>query len=423
LNALGWVVLTLALAAAAVLTQKITSPWARRLATLATSLALTGVCAEGLTRWVFPAPTAYDWQRISVPLAWKQWWFEVEDRPVGAPRDLFSLDDRQIPRTDAPRVLFVGDSFTAGQGVRSGESFVQRLAAQLDGVEVLNHAMPGLDSATEAALYLDYSATWRPDTVVWAFVLNDLPAAPGTSEGCARTGRAGMHDFIVDRSQQAVQNGSSRVVDMVRTAWRYRQLTQCMSTSYQQRYDPEVNPEGLAKLGAQLQAVASEVQGRGGRFVFVVLPLMHQLSDYPFTAAHEAIAEVARAAGAEVLDVGPAFRGMDERALWASLDDHHPNVTAHALIAAELSEGLDLPRLRETRTCSEGCDLPGPSAQDWLDASRDQVASYIPRDRDTRPRRVVAKIMALQAVALEPSLEADAVQLVAELTAMDRRRH
>jgi len=75
------------------------------------------------------------------------------------------------PDPDTPFVLFVGDSFTAGQGVRLPQAFPSRLAAawreQAPALVALNHGVPGASFFSQALRYSLLSRTDAPDVVVW----------------------------------------------------------------------------------------------------------------------------------------------------------------------------------------------------------------------------------------------------------------
>lgn len=403
MSSVGWVLLITALSVAAAGTQKITEPKLRRAAAVFVTVTLSLTCVEGLSRLLFTDPSTYDWRRLTVPLAWERWEFTLNGQEVGAPRSYFSLDGRTVARSqDVPRILFVGDSFTAGQGVRPGQAFPQLVDAGLKGAEVLIHAMPGLDLRTEVELYTAYSALWQPDVVVWGYVLNDLPAADGTPQDCLRPAAPGMMDFIVDRSQIGFVGSSSRAIAVAQLVLQKRRVGNCMMSSYSQRYDEKHNPEGTGSLRADFSIVAEELKSRGGRLIVVLLPLMHNLADYPFRAAHDSIARSARSAGAETIDLSVEFAGMDETTLWASQDDHHPNPIAHALIARRVLGVLGADALPITCGSSEanGCNAAETSPETWLATARNQSRMYDAHARATRPHRVVAKIAALQAAAI-----------------------
>ena len=62
--------------------------------------------------------------------------------------------------------------------------------------------------------------------------------------------------------------------------------------------------------------------------------------DYPLADAHREIAEWCRANRILVLDLQPVFSGLDSKGLVVHPRDHHPNATAHRVMAAAIEEFL-----------------------------------------------------------------------------------
>lgn len=71
------------------------------------------------------------------------------------------------------RVLAVGDSVTAGVGVRAPETWPGRLGALL-GAEVHNFGETGWDAGQVASLLETRIGAWDPDVVVWGSYANDI---------------------------------------------------------------------------------------------------------------------------------------------------------------------------------------------------------------------------------------------------------
>jgi lysophospholipase L1-like esterase len=322
-------------------------------------------------RWRLPGRAA----AAALMLCWTAWWVEVLARGLLAdrvattssdhsanawtvtdhglpalerlplPTALLSLDGRRPERQPGTwRVLFLGDSFTAGEGVGPGEDTPSRVAAALPAgpltPEVLNHGVSGMSVWDEAALWDAYSQWWQPDVVVWMYVLNDLGAAsPGNAVRDA--GHAGgFNDGVVDRTRDGRPPGPSVAVDLVRLALHQRETTRLVEAAYRDGHDPTLAAEALAALTETWRRVGEPLRARGGRLIIAVWPLLHQLDAYPFTAAHAALRDAATAADAELVDLLPVFEGRDAAALWASPTDHHPNAAGHALAAAAVRDAL-----------------------------------------------------------------------------------
>ena len=81
---------------------------------------------------------------------------------------------------------------------------------------------------------------------------------------------------------------------------------------------------------------------RGVGLQVVLLPELHELEDYPFIDEHRKVVGFLDQLGVESLDLAPRFPAPDPpHSLWVALDDAHPNVAAHEIIA-----DLTLPFLR-----------------------------------------------------------------------------
>ncbi len=72
------------------------------------------------------------------------------------------------------RIVFVGDSFTFGVGVASAETFVERVAQELDDVEVHNLGMAGFGVDQMLCALRDVGLAREPTLVLAVFVLDDF---------------------------------------------------------------------------------------------------------------------------------------------------------------------------------------------------------------------------------------------------------
>lgn len=254
--------------------------------------------------------------------------------------------DTVRPGDDRPRVVLVGDSFVAGKGVVTEDTLSvllhDALAPHVD-VDVRNLGEPGVSFFDGAVRYAALGGAIDPDVVVWVFVLNDFGTG-GLQEG---------FDFV-DAGQPPARTGSA-LVDTVRRALWSRRVT--AETEHAYRVALAEGVPQLAAAQALLRQVADELHGRGGRLVFAVYPMLHALDAYPFDAEHDRLDAMARAAGAEVVDLRPALRGQDASRLWASVQDHHPNRAANELVTAVLVDALRAGTLQRTGELS--CDALG----------------------------------------------------------------
>ena len=331
---------------------------------------------------------------------------EVGGRSV--PADLAAGPD------EAPTVLFVGDSFTAGQGVSHPDTLPSQVGALLrdagTGVRVLNHGREGRSLFDMMVTHSVFGARAEADVVVWVHVLNDL----------GRKSSPGGNDFIEDRSPGS---GTGLLLwDVVQTTWANRELEAATEASYRHAVLGDA-PQVPAAEALLTDAVAA-AKARGARFIYVIYPLLHELDAYPFAEVHTRLRALGEAAGAEVVDLLPAFEGADETALWVSTLDHHPNAQGHARAARRVADALrsaPIPTAGPadcTRVPAPGpyidatrAACAGPPAA-WLDLA--DLALATPGTRPWTPmnQRELAHDLAIVAAFLDPAVHDRAVAIL-----------
>jgi len=239
---------------------------------------------------------------------------DVEINSVG-------LRDREYPveRGAARRIAFLGDSLTLAWGVSKDEAFETRLEAALSTerpTEVLNFGTGNYNTEQQVHHFLERGIRYEPDHVVVFYFINDAEPTPVQSRwGFLGHSRAitffwsRIHATIGNTIEgQSFQDFYAGLYDDDRAGWR-----------------------ATRDAFAELARVCRE---RGIGLQVVLLPELHDLVDYPFLDEHAKVRGHLEGLGVESLDLFPFFEGeSDPHRLWVSLDDAHPNSTAHAMIA------------------------------------------------------------------------------------------
>jgi hypothetical protein len=284
----------------------------------------------------------------------------ADERPTGyAPvntrrrdrRPTNSLGYRDVERALAKpagvrRVVSLGDSFAWGVGIEHDDTYARRVERVLnrrpgERWEIVQLARPGMGTVEEAEQLAAEGIAYGPDAVVLGFVLNDSEDENAAEERRAR-------DWEETRRERQERRTGGRLLD--RSAlWRFvagrleatvqnrRRLA-----AYRSQFLPAY-PGWVACRGA-LGRMGALCRERNVPFVVMIFPLFADPLDerYPFADIHALVAQAAREAGAVVIDLLPAFRGLRSSLLVVDgANDEHPNEIAHRIAAQELLRTLD----------------------------------------------------------------------------------
>jgi len=245
-------------------------------------------------------------------------------------------DDIEYPMAIAPgkrRVTFVGDSFTAGFGVKDvNDRFVNRIRRLHPEWEVHAAAKPGLDTSTEVDLMhnLTVSNHYQLDVVVLIYQINDIgEVMPGWVAGYKR--------MIADSFRNSWLCQNSYFINLFYLRWQLRR------DSYFPKYFDEVEAAYKGKLWEiekyGLLAFQNLTRIRGGRQLLVVtFPYMDQA--VRFQSVHEQLDRYWQQQGVPHLDLLPIFSNLPPAKLVVNPHDGHPNEYAQQLAAQAIDEFL-----------------------------------------------------------------------------------
>ncbi len=239
------------------------------------------------------------------------------------------------------RVVLLGDSFTWGASVLFEDAYGQRLERWLrerrdERWEVVNLAVPGMNTVGQAAQLASEGFAYTPDLVVVGYVLND-----SEDENAAEARRAA--DWLADRRPPPPRPllDRSALVRVVRTRlWATGENRRRME-GFRSMYAPAY--PGWVAAQKALRTMGGMCRERGVPFVVLVFPLFGNALDdrYPFADVHAQVARVAAEAGARVVDLLPFYRGLRSDLLVVDgTRDEHPNEIAHRIAAQTLEKAL-----------------------------------------------------------------------------------
>ena len=270
--------------------------------------------------------------------------FQVGEREYRVRRP---LDDVVPLDPEAYRILFLGDSFTYGQGVKEEQAlFPAQVASALgqktgerwpDRFEFYNGGIPGSLTKDWIGLYRESVDRFDPNLVVAVFFLRNGTRTFGSVSGL-REVRQAMNRF----REESILFRNSRLYRRVVENRKQREFGRSYFEFTRDAYlgRPEETQEWkLARR--RLLLIRNETVERGGTFVLVIFPVLFGLSgDYPLQAVMDEISRFGNVNDIPVLSLLPAFWGEEPSKLWVSFLDQHPNERAHSIAAHAITDFL-----------------------------------------------------------------------------------
>jgi hypothetical protein len=251
---------------------------------------------------------------------------------------------------DMVRIVFLGDSFTFGEGVRDEDTYPARTAALLQHehpsgsprFEAYNLGVGAYNTTQELWLLEHLGLKLLPDCVVLGYVLNDaeppmFEVNPRT-KSFERTGHAGPEGF-------GDPLPPDRLLYRLRTArlvWQLaanRDRSRRVVAHYRALY--EDGSPGWHESRRALRQIIARCHEAHLPFYVVLFPILYEMGDaYPFRAIHEKIRAEVEGRDATLIDLFPRLKGQRDESLWVHPADQHPNEQVQRIAAEELAAAL-----------------------------------------------------------------------------------
>ncbi|MBN2371501.1 MAG: SGNH/GDSL hydrolase family protein [Vicinamibacteria bacterium] len=288
---------------------------------------------EARARYLGLAPRRYDVVSHRAP-----WAVEFRYNTLG-----FRGPEPDPKRSDARRVVVLGDSFTEGQGVKEEDAYprvLERLlnAAMRRRCEVLNCGRRATDFPRLMKVF-EEAELLEADVLVYALVPNDAARAASFE-----VRQSYVNDWIMNRGRMLIGRPEERLglLDSRLAALLSDRVESCRVGRETTRWYKEMwgaaNEEGRRRTEEHVREMNRRIRARGGRLLVASWPLLVGLDGvYPFEDVADAVARMCLSAGVPHHDLRSALRGRPTRSLWVHPIDMHPNETAHRLAAESLA--------------------------------------------------------------------------------------
>jgi hypothetical protein len=165
--------------------------------------------------------------------------------------------------------------------------------------------------------------------VIYAMVLDDFGLERARLTGLDFIQFQPGHRFDPWRKRSAMWNFVVHIQEQA-------QLSQETTQAYLAAYTGSNFDQGATKI-ARLN---DQVRADGGQLFVAVLPLLYDMSHYPFQAIHDQLATLHTTHGIEIVDMLAPLQDTPAEALWVHPSDHHPNEVAHSKMAGHLARSL-----------------------------------------------------------------------------------
>jgi lysophospholipase L1-like esterase len=313
------------------------------------------------------------------------WELDPNDPLVNA--DGFRGREYEVGKSDAIRIIALGDSVTFGRGVPLESTYAKLLEDRLNReergslrYEVLNLGVGGYNSRQQLEFYKKKGRKYEPDFLVIGFILNDatpesehlavLRTRREKEQGKTTPEQAALEEFRerwrtdpefrkaltelreampearpekrAERREASAEEppGGSRLIALVRDRLeRMRQKPQVARHPWVARTYSD--PESWRIVSDSFEEFSRISALDDVSVLVVIFPLLTDFDDYEFVAVHEQIGNEARKRGFEVLDLYERFRGEDAgRFRQSERDTVHPNSAGHRSVAQWIHEHL-----------------------------------------------------------------------------------
>jgi lysophospholipase L1-like esterase len=262
---------------------------------------------------------------------------------IDAEKNQNGFRDRQELTTYVPggkkRIIFLGDSFTAGHGIpRMEDRFTDLIAARFEREQpgkfvVANMALPAYDALMITQLAQDELLQKHYDMAccIYVYNLNDVDTFDPRTASALQTIQSSEPTFFLFRDTYLLN-------------WLYFRFVAVRSQGAQSYYEnlrQSYESEPWAKVRGLLQGLHQRCVQQGVDFRMVIFPFVREVGEeYPFRAAHARVVEFCKAEKIPVLDLEPVFRRYAGESLVVSRFDAHPNERAHAIAAEAIERDL-----------------------------------------------------------------------------------
>lgn len=325
-----------------------------RLALLAASLSLMLIVLEVALRiavgppviWIYPQEHYLEDAELGYRLAPNQRAFVHDSVFETNSQGIRAAEIAPAPAPGTRRLLALGDSQTAGDGLELADTWPAQLSRHLESVdsrdwEVLNGGLSGASTWHYARLLRRLADVYQIDGVVVALYVNDVTPDPETPPVNVVTNTpAHRVVYVLKRSAlfTALWRARTPILNAFRPSVDFDRETRILTGEH----DPLLE-QGWQAVETNLREIRDFTRSRGLSTWLLLLPRRDQVDgSQPGNAYNNRGREIADRLGLPIIDVlGPLLDGYqrDGRKLFIPWDGHNSKI-ANRVIAQELADTI-----------------------------------------------------------------------------------
>lgn len=293
----------------------------------------------------FTTDTIWKAQKTNMDFDKKRAWSEI-----GGTRFREEPISRTLLQKEFLRILFLGDSFTVGAGVKNRDDrFTDIIETQLNRdaiddtlpfskVHVFTAAKGGTSPSHWIGFFNAVEPQYKPHVVLAVFFLRD---------GAGLATSVKLNKRLVNPIREKFTNMPLHDYSFLlryfynKLAWREftASLKQTLISSY---LGSKRETSIWRRERESLLAISDACKKKSVPFHLVVFPLLSNLKNYEFHGVEDEIIRFANTHQIPVYSLTPGFLGEEDRSLWVANNDQHPNEKGHRIAANTLLEYMRL---------------------------------------------------------------------------------
>ena len=262
----------------------------------------------------------------------RRWW-----DTYWAPVNEFGYRDLAFPIThprDEHRIIVLGDSIVAGQGINSIKDRFSNILEEKLGSQwrVVNIAKCGWSTREELTALKEHFDQIQPEIVVLTYYPNDIEGALGDEKLLPRAHLpkpSGLSQALTDHSA---------LFSFV--YWRsFRLMHRDLGSQYWNLVEEGAASEKIwGRHSEELSGIAQFVSAHSAKLIVVIMPVLPTMD--VATGLVEKVARQFASMGVAVIRLEETLKRFSPEQLIVNSQDTHPSMVVHRVIAEKLAENL-----------------------------------------------------------------------------------